>query len=82
MSEATLTALDAAIHNHYRDLRDTAHADGEVVISWLVLAATRDHTDSGCVLLMPSGTGIPTWQVKGMLIDALDTARATEEEPP
>lgn len=49
--------------------------DGEVIVAWIVLAATRTHRDGGTVVVLPSDNALPAWQVKGILADALDSVR-------
>ena len=67
--------LAAAIHAAAEPLVE----NGEVIVGWVVLAATRDARDGGTVLVIPGDRGMPGWAVKGMLTDGLDTVRAAEQ---
>jgi|tagenome__1003787_1003787.scaffolds.fasta_scaffold18418463_1 hypothetical protein len=61
---------------------------GELIVSWVVLAATRNASDGGTVLVIPSNAAMPAWEVKGILEDARDSVRTgqmfggEEEGPP
>lgn len=45
---------------------------GELVVAWVLLAATRDPDGGGQVIRMLSDPTMPPWQVKGILGDAQD----------
>lgn len=66
--EVTRAALDKAIRDH---AADDIRADGEVIVSWLVLAAIRRYDGGGAVVSMPSGAVMPYWEARGLLHEAL-----------
>jgi hypothetical protein len=45
---------------------------GELVVAWVVLAATRTPGNGGQVLRILSDESMPPWQVKGILDDGRD----------
>ena len=61
-------ALDAALRAHA-----AAHLtdDGEVIVSWLALAATRRADGGGVVICLPSDGVMPVWEVTGILHETL-----------
>jgi hypothetical protein len=66
--EATLTVLDEAIRAHAADVMSS---DGEVIVSWLALAAVRRYDGGGVVIQMPSSEVMPWWEARGILHEAL-----------
>lgn len=66
--DTTRAALDKAIRDHATsDLR----ADGEMIVSWLALAAVRRYDGGGAVITMPNGAAMPYWEARGILHEAL-----------
>jgi hypothetical protein len=49
--------------------------NGEVIVTWVVLAATRNYRDGGSVVVLPGESGMPLWTAKGIVHDALDEMR-------
>lgn len=49
--------------------------DGETIVAWVVLAATRNFRDGGSVVVLPCETGMPLWMAKGIMHDAIDETR-------
>lgn len=79
MSAETLAALDDAIRAHVRDLQD----DGEVVVSWVIAAATRTYEHGGAVLIAASDDSMPQWEARGILSTALRSVdRAEDDDQP
>lgn len=76
MSAGTLAALDDAIRAHVRDLQD----EGEVIVSWVVAAATRTYDHGGAVLTAASDDSMPQWEARGILATALRTVSRVEDE--
>jgi hypothetical protein len=77
--EATRAALDEAVRAHAADV---VHSDGEVIVSWLALAAVRRYDGGGVVIQMPSSDVMPWWEARGILHEALafiDRQAATEQ---
>lgn len=66
--DATLAALDQAVRAH---AASDLNADGEVIVSWMALAAVRRYDGGGFVISMPSGTTMPYWEARGILHEAL-----------
>lgn len=64
----TRDALDKAIRDH---AADDLRADGEMIVSWLVLAAVRRYDGGGAVISMPNGAAMPYWEARGILHEAL-----------
>lgn len=70
-------ALDAA-ERHVFARVDEAIGDlatlqpGEIVVGWVVLAATRHPNGGGQVLRLMNPTHMPPWELKGYLTEALD----------
>jgi len=62
----------AALDEHVRRAAGALVDPGEVVVSWVVLAATRNASDGGTVLFIPSNAAMPAWEAKGIVGDALD----------
>lgn len=67
---------------HPADLDDAIRAAAgalvdadEVIVSWVVLAATRNASDGGTVLVIPANAAMPGWEVKGIIADAQDSVR-------
>lgn len=73
----TLRTLDAAVHAHAED----AIEPGEVILTWMVLVGTRTAEDGGTTAIFVSEGGMPRWQAKGLLVDALDLAKQPPEDP-
>jgi hypothetical protein len=64
----TRAQLDTALRAHARHQLGT---DGEVIVSWIVLAATRRFDGGGVVITLPSDQAMPFWEARGILGDAL-----------
>lgn len=45
---------------------------GEVIVGWVLLAATRTPNGGGQVLRVLSDESMPPWQIKGILVEAQD----------
>lgn len=73
MDGDTHAALDAAIGAHVRG--EGLVDNGEIILSWLVLVGTRTPDDGGATITLVSDDGMPTWQAKGLLTEALDLTR-------
>ncbi|MGQ0774563.1 MAG: hypothetical protein ACT4NY_09120 [Pseudonocardiales bacterium] len=64
----TRAVLDEALRTHAAsELAD----DGEVIVSWLALAAVRRHDGGGAVISLPSSGCMPYWEARGLLHEAL-----------
>lgn len=61
------TRLDDAIKAYAEDIVD----DGEVIIDWIVCAATRRYDGGGVVITLSGQDGMPEWQARGILTTAL-----------
>lgn len=60
----TRERLDEALRAHMAgDLAD----DGEVIVSWIAIAATRRHDGGGVILYAGSDEALPRWEVRGMV---------------
>lgn len=44
---------------------------GEILVSWIVVAATRVMNGGGNVVLAPCGDCMPNWEARGVLAEAL-----------
>jgi hypothetical protein len=66
--ERTRAVLDEALRAH---AASAMYADGEVVVSWLALAAVRRYDGGGAVIHMPSSDVMPWWEARGILHEAL-----------
>jgi hypothetical protein len=66
--EATRSALDAALRAH---AATAMSADGEVIVSWIALAAVRRYDGGGAVIHMPSSNAMPWWEARGILHETL-----------
>jgi hypothetical protein len=66
--EATRTALDAALRAH---AASAMYTDGEIVVSWIALAAVRRYDGGGAVIHMPSSDVMPWWEARGILHETL-----------
>lgn len=64
---ASHEAIDQAIRDH---AASELSPDGEVIVSWLALAAVRRHDGGGTVISLPSGV-MPYWEARGLLHEAL-----------
>jgi hypothetical protein len=74
---ATGQALDAALRAHAAPhLTD----DGEVIVSWLALAATRRADGGGVVICLPSDGVMPVWEVIGILHETLRAIAVDEDD--
>jgi hypothetical protein len=62
----THRALDDAVRDH---LQPHLRPDGEVIVAWLVVAATRAADGGGVVIDEVSDDAIPGWQVRGMVAE-------------
>lgn len=60
----TRAALDEAIRAH---MAADVDPDGEVIVAWVTLAATRSHDGGGVVIYSGSDEAMPRWQVRGIL---------------
>jgi hypothetical protein len=60
----------------------TAHmlADGEIVVSWVVVAATRNYTGGGAVITVVGDDGMPQWEARGLLATAMRSVDHQEGE--
>jgi hypothetical protein len=75
----TRAALDEAIRAHAATELDT---DGEVIVAWIALAATRNVHGGGFVITMLHDR-MPHWEAEGMLRRAvrnLDAVADVEED--
>lgn len=66
--DAAHEALDKAIRDH---AASELSPDGEVIVSWLALAAVRRHDGGGCVISIPSSGVMPYWEARGLLAEAM-----------
>lgn len=54
-------------------LRDIVHTTpGELIVGWVLLAATRTPDGGGQVLRVLADEAMPPWQIKGILVEAHD----------
>jgi len=67
----TPTELDEAV----RAAAEPYVQNGETIVAWVVLAATRNFRDGGTVVVLPSEAGMPLWTAKGIIHDAIDEMR-------
>jgi len=75
--QQTRAALDDALRAHAaHDLAD----DGEVIVSWIALAAVRRADGGGVVILMPSDGVMPRWEVLGILYESLRSLDTEDED--
>lgn len=65
MPDETRDVLDTAVRDH---LAAALRPDGEVIVGWLVLAATRSHDGDG-VVLHDASEAMPRWQVRGLIAE-------------
>lgn len=74
----TRAALDIALRAHAMNAIDPS---GEVIVTWLALAATRRYDGGGAVIHMPADEAMPFWEARGILGEALAAIDrlATEE---
>jgi hypothetical protein len=71
-TEPTHDQLDDAVRAHVAsDLEP-----GEIVVSWIVVAATRVMDGGGNVILAPAGGCMPNWEARGVLAEALSIVRS------
>lgn len=63
----TRDALDLAVRAHAEDLIDP----GEVIVSWIVVLATRRFDGGGAVINLVSDDGLPTYVARGMFGESL-----------
>ena len=64
---ATHDELDDAIRAHAQSLL----TPGELIVAWVVLAATRRHDGGGVVIHMPSNDVMPAWEARGIIAEGL-----------
>lgn len=81
----TVTDDEAEWARHCRDLDAPIRAaidpgPDDVPVSWVVLVATRSTDGGGDVLRLLSNPAMPAWEVKGILLDALDDVRNPSDE--
>jgi hypothetical protein len=67
-----------AEHTHQHDLdaaiRERAQPwliEGEVIVAWVALAATRRYDGGGVVIHIPSHDVMPPWEARGILAEGL-----------
>lgn len=66
--DRTRAVLDQAIRAH---AASSMNPDGEVLVSWLTLAAVRRFDGGGAVISLPSSGVMPFWEARGILTEAL-----------
>lgn len=72
----THQALDEAVRAHAAAEIDP---DGEVITSWLVVAATRRFDGGGAVIHLVSDEAMPQWEARGLLSTALRSVDRSED---
>lgn len=78
--EETRAELDTAVRAHAASQLED---DGEVIVSWIALAATRRYDGGGVVIHMPSDHAIPYWEARGILTEALTSIdRIADDDQP
>lgn len=68
-------SLDDAVRQHLASYVD----DGEVIASWMVLAATRSAEDGG-VVLVETSEAMPQWEARGVLATAMRSVNHSEDD--
>lgn len=76
--ERTRAALDEAIRAHAASAMNT---DGEVIVSWIALAAVRRYDGGGAVIHMPCNDVMPWWEARGILHETLADIERQAREP-
>jgi hypothetical protein len=74
----TRAALDDAVRAH---AHHQLGSDGEVIVSWITLAATRRYDGGGTVITLPSDQAMPFWEARGILTEALASIDRLANEP-
>jgi hypothetical protein len=74
----TRAQLDEAVRAHAAPQLNT---DGEVIVSWITLAATRRYDGGGTVITLPSDSAMPFWEARGLLHESLAAINRIANEP-
>lgn len=74
----TRDVLDQAVREH---MADELRADGEVIVAWIAIAATRSHDGGGVIIYAGSDEAMPRWQVRG-LVEEMRGLLDSDQDPP
>ncbi|GAA1401938.1 hypothetical protein GCM10009613_61080 [Pseudonocardia kongjuensis] len=73
----TRDALDQAVRDHMAGELD---ADGEVIVAWMTIAATRSHDGGGVIIYAGSDEAMPRWQVRGLVEEMRALLNQTDDQ--
>lgn len=77
MSQKTHDSLDAAITAHMQDINGDQAA---LITHWVVVVATVDSNGDPRIMNDFRDEQMPTWQIKGLLSDAIEKVIDAEGE--